>query len=333
MQAVVTTADVDPSDALAYWQDVACARIMKRDYVQPLDRGHFYGHLKTGTLGDLLLVAWSVAPVVSRSRPGDDFVLMIPSPGVLELADREIAFNGTNAILLMDTREPHVARPHAPIEALGVRIPRAVLERRIRVPENGVANQAIAVNGAAALVRSYMREIVRIGPSTLSPEARIQAREHVLDLTALMLGNLVGRVPDLASPSQIAILKVRMAIERQLTDPNLGPHAIAAAAGFSLRHMNRLMAREGTSIRQLLTERRLAKCCEAFDNADMRHLPSGAIARACGFRNVNDFTYAFKKCFHVTPRDYRTQRSRTSNKWTDRQIERTIRLSDQHRDC
>ena len=64
------------------------------------------------------------------------------------------------------------------------------------------------------------RSLMPIELSTLSPAVEINRCEHILNLTALMLGNISGTVPELASPSRLAIMKIRMAIENQLTDPN-----------------------------------------------------------------------------------------------------------------
>jgi len=50
-------------------------------------------------------------------------------------------------------------------------------------------------------------------------------------------------------------LKLSVSIESQLTNPDADAQSIAADAGVSERHANRLLALEGTSIRRLLFER------------------------------------------------------------------------------
>jgi len=62
--------------------------------------------------------------------------------------------------------------------------------------------------------------------------------------------------------------RLRTAIESQLTDPAANRASIAAAAGLSERHANRLLVHEGTSIAELLRKRRLAKCRETLEQSN-----------------------------------------------------------------
>jgi len=128
-----------------------------------------------------------------------------------------------------------------------------VVQRRILI-DNGL-NRPIPSQGDAELLEAYVREIVRIGPSRSSPPAAALAREQILDLTVVTLGNRTGTTPKLGAASQFLSLKLHAAIER---DPFGGRESIAAAAGISLRHANRMLALEGTSIERLLTKWRLS---------------------------------------------------------------------------
>ena len=114
----------------------------------------------------------------------------------------------------------------------------------------------------------------------------------------------------MASPTRIATLKLRTAIESQLTDANADRHSIATAAGMSERHANRLLSQESTSIRQLLIERRLAKCSEALEKTERS---VSEIAYAFGFRQPNHFTRAFKGYYGISPTEYRASALGTHN--------------------
>jgi len=100
-------------------------------------------------------------------------------------------------------------------------------------------NRPIPRRGDAELLEAYVRAIVRIGPSRLSPAAAALAREQIIDLTAVMLGNLTGVTPRLGAASHFLSLKLHAAIER---DPFGSRERIAAAAGISVRHADRLLA-------------------------------------------------------------------------------------------
>jgi AraC-like DNA-binding protein len=101
------------------------------------------------------------------------------------------------------------------------------------------------------------------------------------------------------------MLKVRAAIESQLSNADVDRQSIASAAGISERHANRILALEGTSIRRLLIKRRLAKCREALEDPLQHDRSIGDIAYAFGFRDLSHFNHAFKKYFRASPTDYR----------------------------
>ena len=208
------------------------------------------------------------------------------------------------SLYLVDRHEAFLSQHHKLAEIIGLLIPRNSLERRIRLTKE-IVNRRIALHGDTALLAGFLRGIIRIGPSKLSPTAAALVREHALDLTALALGNLASRQPNLASPMRVATAKVRAAIESQLTNPDADRKSIAAAAGLSERHANRMLAQEGTSIRRLLIERRLTKCREALEDPHQQHRSVSDIAYAFGFRQLNHFTNAFKQHYGVSPADYR----------------------------
>ena len=82
----------------------------------------------------------------------------------------------------------------------------------------------------------------------LTPTARAQIGEQVLDLVALALAAERGEDrPALSSARAIALLRLRTAVERHLSDPGLDP-ATAAAAGGHQRALCQRAARRGRSV-------------------------------------------------------------------------------------
>src|SRR5262249_28185323 len=68
----------------------------------------------------------------------------------------------------------------APVHNIALRIPREVLERRhIRITKD-VINWPIPVEGNAAVLAAFMRNLIEVGPSHLTPEAVPVLREHAL---------------------------------------------------------------------------------------------------------------------------------------------------------
>jgi AraC-like DNA-binding protein len=297
MQTIITTAGMPPRDAFEYWHDVACAKLIKHES-DPLNRTNFYAEMKAGALADLTLLAYKTAGATGRSSRGDGLLLILPFTRVaLVFGERQFEANGSSLVLL-DAQEQHFSRNLEPVVQIGLRIPRTALAQRIPIGKEAT-NRPIQLRDDAALLKNFLRSLTHTGPSTLSPAARIMACEHALDLTAMMLGNLAGVTPELSSPERIVMIKLRMAIEGRLTDLTADRASIAAAAGISERHANRLLAQEGTSITELLRKRRLAKCREALEQSKRR---IGDIARDFGWIDAANFNRDFKREFGLTPR-------------------------------
>jgi len=283
--------------------DVLVATFPNRK-IEVVERRNFHGEMQTGTVLDLRLVAWRASGMISRGPSFDDLHLILPlRRGVFEFADRSFELD-PNGLYLIDDRQAHVSRTvESMSENVLVRLPRDELARRVSIAD--VVNRPIAAQGDAALLAAFVRDVIRVGPSTLSPAAAALAREQMLDLTAVAIGNLVGVKPRLGLAGRLGTLRLRAAIDAQLANPDLDRHSIAVAAGISERHANRLLALEGTSIRRLLMERRLDKCRAALeDPLQLRSI--GEVARQCGFRDLSYFTRAFKSRFGFAPSECRS---------------------------
>jgi len=88
-------------------------------------------------------------------------------PHLCRICRRHFEVN-RSAVYLIDTRKPYVARSLEPVDRTIVRIPRDVLERRLRMTSD-VTNRPIPLKGDAALLAGFVGETTCIGP--LSPTA------------------------------------------------------------------------------------------------------------------------------------------------------------------
>jgi len=304
MRTIFSTADVPQAAAFDYWLAAARATITGHDLKALEDRHNWYGELRAGTLGDVTIASYQLAPAIASVTGAGDGLLL-----VLSSSRTAITFEGKHGVelnrsnfCLVDQSTPQVSHAVAfgPTKALSVSIPRDALARRIRI-ERGVVNRPISRGSAdAALLEGFVRHLAQLDPSNLSPTAATLARLQLLDLTAVVFGGAAGVTPMLGAAENFVLLRLQAAIER---NPNADRESIAAAAGISVRHANRLLAPQGTSIQRLLTERRLGMCREAIEN--QRHRKISDIAFAYGFRDLSHFGRAFKSRFGLTPSDHR----------------------------
>lgn len=306
MRTIFSTADVPAAQRFDYWQDVVASQFRRRK-VMAFDRRNFYADIQVGALGDLGLVSCRASPLITSPGAGsDEFLLVLPSSPVhLDFARHSFATNRSDAYLI-DAREPHlVAHSREPIDRTLLRIPSKLLGGCISA---NVTNRPLPLRGDVALLVAFVRDIVRAEASGLSPTMAWQLPQLVRDLIVAAIGQLTGVTPRLEAASRFETLKLRVAIDSQLTNPNANPASIAAAAGLSERHANRLLAQEeGTSIHRLLTERRLLAARTALSDPLQAHRRIGDIARAFGFPNRTHFAVVFRNRFGLTPGEYRSR--------------------------
>lgn len=93
----------------------------------------------------------------------------------------------------------------------------------------------------------------------------------------------VLRGPDALPQSLPHILAAKMHVARHLGDPELSPHEVARATGVSVRHLNRLFAREDTSLAEHIRAQRTAMAYREPVHQGARQTAVGEIAFRCGF--------------------------------------------------
>jgi len=185
MQTIFSTADVLPAEAYDYWMDVT-RRNISNNSLKTFDPSNFHGALKAGSLADLSFVQWRGSPGQTRTIDDGHLLLTMPPSGALvETADGREFETNRNSVYLMDFHRPVRVRSLEPVKRTAVRIPRQALTESMSFTH--LVNRPITLTGDARLLVAFVRGLVRIGPSTLSPQAASLARGQLLDLLAVLL--------------------------------------------------------------------------------------------------------------------------------------------------
>jgi AraC-like DNA-binding protein len=166
-------------------------------------------------------------------------------------------------------------------------------------------------SGAARLIGAAMQEFYAQADHLTVSEAEA-AIESIVALTAACArARLAGDEADHWKSRRKAGLDY---IDAHLSNAQLGPDAIANAAGLSRASLYRLLATEG-GIRAVLLKRRLDEALRLMlaDHNDERSLKD--IARRCGFGGMSQFTRAFHARFGLPPRQYRALVRRQDIGW------------------
>jgi AraC-like DNA-binding protein len=93
-------------------------------------------------------------------------------------------------------------------------------------------------------------------------------------------------------------------------DPALTPAALAHGLGWSIRHVQVVLAAVGSTPSDLIRASRLARARERLNDPELRLRTIADIAHASGFGSVSAFNSAFRVEFGVSPREARAARTR-----------------------
>ncbi|OAR22615.1 hypothetical protein A8W25_23685 [Streptomyces sp. ERV7] len=128
--------------------------------------------------------------------------------------------------------------------------------------------------------------------------------EHHLDRDATFGGPAVSAA---SSGQQVLFLRISAFIAEHLSDPGLGPEAIAAAHHLSLRYLHRIFQDHGTTPRAFIRQQRLDRCRRDLADPALRHLTIHTIAARWGYPQPDGFSRAFRTATGTSPSDYRHQ--------------------------
>lgn len=307
-----TTASVHPHDRLAFWVEAVCDTFVRLDCASP--RGPaFFGEIRSDSAGPVQVsTVTSSAQFVTRSprqiaRTTEDDILLS-----LQLAGRgRVSQDGREAELdigdfaLYDSTRPYRLSFDGSFQQLVLQMPRTALLSRLGAAEQITAIRVDGARGVAGIVSPMLRSLPgRL--AALPAPAQEPMGESLLDLLATTLLSSEA-MADRATPSSAAmtLARVKLWIETHLTAEGLTAEAVASACGLSVRHLNRLFAREETSLMRYVWARRLARCRRQLLDPAMRHRSVGAIAFAAGFNDLAHFSRAFRARYGSAPREAR----------------------------
>jgi AraC family transcriptional regulator, positive regulator of tynA and feaB len=178
--------------------------------------------------------------------------------------------------------------------------PRTALRRRLGAAERFIGRSIDGTVGVGGMLSPLLREL----PSRLHMvpvSVRTRVADNLLDLIATAL---LADVEGAALSTGMTLVRAKLWIETHLGETLSAEH-IAGACRLSVRHLNRLFEREGTSLMRYVWDRRLARGHRDVIDPAMRDRSVGEIAFAAGFNDLSHFSRAYRARYGCTPRDAR----------------------------
>ncbi|MFF0817337.1 helix-turn-helix domain-containing protein [Rhodococcus sp. NPDC003318] len=266
-----------------------------------------WARVRTWRLGSGVLVHGAGSAVaVGRARSGDadrtsahPVTLASVSPGDWAFTQRGVTVTplpDDHTLILVDHAAPHDFRRHDAGSAASVTFDRRVLD----VPATDLPDAARLLRDDATrhdLFRTFLRDLVDVAersPASLT---------HLVDATVDRARALIiGAAAHAGRPADSGLIaRIRCYIDDHLTDPDLGPHRVAAAHNISVRSLYSLWSGTGTTLGNHIVTRRLKEARKTLVDNGSRHLTIAAIAQRHGFTDVTHFTRRFRDAYGVTP--------------------------------
>jgi AraC-like DNA-binding protein len=306
-----STAQVHPRDRMALWVDEFSANWHVD--CEPQRNANFFGEATIAEIGAGLQVGWGATSAQTFTRSsrqiarGDDrFFLEMTSSGCLSCSQ-----DGREGVLtrgqfaLLDRARPYQGTCNGDISQIVLMIPRDQLLRGIGSAERFTAQLIDGNRGFSGLLSPMLQRLPAQLPD-IAAELRPRVAENILDLIATALLSGIGQT---AIPGEMTPVRIKFWIESHLAE-NLSGDRIAAACGISVRHLNRLFAREDTSLMNYVWERRLARCRRDLIDPAMAYRRVGEIALSAGFKDLAHFSRAYRARYGRSAREDRAARDR-----------------------
>ena len=307
-----STSAVVAARRLRYWNDVA-SEAMSPLVVDATDRDHFEAKLARLALGSYeLCSAWSKAATV-RNRGAfrlancDTLNLQVQYRGVSRTEQcGRIADLTPGDFVMVDPNRPYVTRFNQPIEALVLRIPRAIVTSRIGDPEPLLGLRIAGATGCGSMLANFLanawskRETLSVGHA------------NAMDEVLSSLIDLVYREPrceDVGSNTAATkrLVRAKTFIDERVCDPDFTSSDVEAFLGLSRRSVQLLFMSSGQTLTNYILSRRLEIAAERLRHEDGSCRVS-QVAFSVGFSDLAYFSRTFRRQFGCSPRQYRDGR-------------------------
>lgn len=304
MRIHYSTADLTPSHKYDYWHEVVCKHFVTANSVKKHDGG-FEAELTCNRFGrtqvsrlDAPSHRWKRDRSHIRRDDQDDYLL-----GVVRQGEGRLEQNGNTAVQrkggigLYDTALPFTYDLSASIYILT--LPRDIISSRAPHARQLLARNLECDPGLTASLCDMIECLLDL-------EADMRQMSLVKEHLSNSLMSIVMAILDLNGASQTtddpasASMEKMLAYARaNLTDPDLCPADIASYACVSVRTMNRLFGRQGTTpMRWVLQER--VRLGERYLSGKLAKSVTEAAFMA-GFNDISHFSRSFKQQFGYSP--------------------------------
>jgi AraC family transcriptional regulator, positive regulator of tynA and feaB len=224
-------------------------------------------------------------------------VLQVASRSVLIQSDQVVQL-GVGDVALFDAARPAICLANN-AQWVGLQLPRQLLVSRLGFePQGGLYGRG--GTPAARLLFDLIRG-ADTGGASADPPAESYMQLAVYDLIGALFAP-----PDpwpLSRQADKLFMRIRDIVKEGFADPDFGPGEVAAAAGISLRYLQKLFTQRGSTCSEFVYSLRLDHAAHLLHRRASlgTSQPLSEIAYACGFREYSHFARRFRDRFGYSP--------------------------------
>ncbi|WP_229891877.1 helix-turn-helix domain-containing protein [Streptomyces lavendofoliae] len=311
-----TTEVVEAPERFALWEETTSQSHM-RNRLHSEDHEDFLAKMRVLDLGELQVSALAyshleIARTAKLIRQSDPEVYLInyllSGEGIVSVDGSDTTLR-TGDLAVLDSSRPYRGGVRAVPDRwshVTVQFPRALLP----LPEKAAQGLfAVPVNGRHGMAGVFTRWLTHLNAraTEFTPTDIPTLASVTLDLLASVIARCLEAEETLTPETRKTALRIQINafVEKHLADPAMTPQAIADAHHISLRHLQQLLAADGTSPAAWIRHRRLERCRLDLVNPRLQARPIQAIAARWGFTDPANFSRLFRAAYGIPPRDYR----------------------------
>lgn len=273
----------------------------------------FNGEIRKARLGELELnevvsdfeIASRTRVHIARDRK-EYFILLLLRDGSLsiEQGGRQCRLL-PGSFGLMDLNTPYQYGHAQRTSVLGISIPSAILNSLLPDPHRHCMTPKAATVGTGRIIADFLQSFAGQLDQLPDHHAGLYAG-RIVDLIGLLLDTESGGAPsDQHAMRNTIFARCTHFIESHISDPNLGPEKVAAAAGISLRYVHKVFQPSGETVNDFIRRVRLRRAYDELTRPGNYSKLIKEIAFNGGFRSQSHFTKLFREAFGATPRRIR----------------------------
>ena len=314
MAHVVSTAEVDASQRVAYWTDLVCDTYVQLECDAAPGAHGIDGEIAADSLATLQLSRVTATGQIVRRTPAkiaraseDYFLVSIQTRG-----QGVVSQDGRDAVLvpgdfaLYDSTRPYTLSFDAPFQQIVLMLPGKTLRTALRDTERLTATRVCGDRGAGHLMIGMIGTLAA-DIDTLAPESAVAVADSVTQILIAGLSALpAARRPPVSQLTAYHREQIKAIVRERLRDPGFGVAELAASLRLSASTLHRAWGGEACSLSDWIWAQRLDAARRNLCDPAFAARSISEIAFAWGFNDAAHFSRAFRSRFGCTPRELRS---------------------------